>query len=198
MWSQFRPMPPAYFSYWDDDAVGQPRRREDVLRHEPSAHFPGQRAYRVGLLRRGLVRRQVRVRCRPTWRPATATSWRSAARSSRPVLSQALGRRARALRAAAGARRSMPTVPQTYLTMRAWASRTTARRWPCSPTTSIRPAPAAATATRRTGHLVLPPNAQGYHMQTVRPNVYSQHGARYVTNGACDHGRPGPASCTSR
>lgn len=40
MWSQFRPMPPAYFSYWADDAWGNPD-GEKMCYVTNHAHFPG-------------------------------------------------------------------------------------------------------------------------------------------------------------
>lgn len=106
MWSQFRPMPPAYFSYWANEPVGQPRRREDVLRDEP-CDFPGNGPYRVGLLRRGLARRQVPSAFALHGRPLL----RLRGEARRPVRARALQTPGPARPCAtcrAGARRSMP------------------------------------------------------------------------------------------
>ena len=163
--------------------VGQSRRREDVLRHEPCA-LPRQRAHRVGLLRRRLVRRQV-----PR---AVAVHGGSLLRlrgeaQFAPVLSKRLG--GVPVRYVQSRRESFDAaVPQTYLTVRI-GFKDDGTLVAVQSENIHQTGARGGYGDKTHGHLVLPPNAQGFK-QTVSPNVYSTMGY-YVTNGACTTADPG-------
>ena len=81
MWSQFRSMPPAYYSYWDDDPWGNPDGEKMCyvtnLRISPATAPSSRPSWAMTPMQTSSVR------SRPTWPRAIATSWRSAAPSSR-------------------------------------------------------------------------------------------------------------------
>ena len=185
MWSQFRPMPPAYFSYWANDPWGNPD-GEKMCYVTNHAHFPGNGPIVSAYYGAGSHADKYRA-LSPYMAARYCDFVEKRGAQFAPVLSKRLGgapvRYVQSRREAFDA-----AVPQTYLTVR--AGYTDDGTLVAVQSNNVHQTGARGGYGDKThGHLVLPPNAQGFK-QTVCPNVYSEM-SYYVTNGACTTADPG-------
>lgn len=188
MWSQFRSMPPAYFSYWADDPWGNPD-GEKMCYVTNHAHFPSNGPLVAAFMGQGSYADKFRA-LTPYMASRYCDFVEKRGAQFAPVLSKRLGgvpvRYVQSRREAFDA-----AVPQTYLTVRIGfddEGNLLAVQSKNVHQTGAR----GGYGDKTHGHLVLPPNAQSFK-QTTCPNIYSEMGY-YVTNGACttaDPGQPG-------
>lgn len=185
MWSQFRPMPPAYFAYWDDDPWGNPD-GEKVGYVTNHAHFPSNGPIVSAFLGAGTDADRYRA-LSPYMAARYCDFVEKRGAQFAPVLSKRLG--GVPVRSVQSRRESFDAaVPQTYLTVRIGFKND--GTLVAVQSKNIHQVGARGGYGDKThGHLVLPPNAQGFK-STVCPNIYSEMGY-YVTNGACTTADPG-------
>lgn len=185
MWSQFRPMPPAYFSYWADDAWGNPD-GEKMCYVTNHAHFPGNGPIVSAYYGAGSYADKYRA-LSPYMAARYCDFVEKRGAQFAPVLSKRLG--GVPVRYVQSRRESFDAaVPQTYLTMRI-GFKDDGTLVAVQSENIHQTGARGGYGDKTHGHLVLPPNAQGFK-QTVSPNVYSTMGY-YVTNGACTTADPG-------
>ena len=185
MWSQFRSMPAAYFSYWDDDPWGNPD-GEKMCYVTNHAHFPSNGPLVSAFQGMGLHEDKVRA-LSPYMASRYCDFVEKRGAQLSPVLSKRLGgvpvkmvtTRRQAFDAA---------VPETYFTIRiGFKEDGTLCAVHCK---NVHQSGARGGYGDKThGHLVLPPNAQAFK-STSCPNIYSEM-EYYVTNGACTTADPG-------
>ena len=185
MWSQFRPMPPAYFSYWADDAWGNPD-GEKMCYVTNHAHFPGNGPIVSAYYGAGSYADKYRA-LSPYMAARYCDFVEKRGAQFAPVLSKRLG--GVPVRYVQSRRESFDAaVPQTYLTVRI-GFKDDGTLVAVQSENVHQTGARGGYGDKTHGHLVLPPNAQGFK-QTVSPNVYSTMGY-YVTNGACTTADPG-------
>ena len=185
MWSQFRPMPPAYFAYWDDDPWGNPSGEKlgYVTNH---AHFPG--IGPIASAYNGAGSYMDKYRALSPYMAARYCDFvEKRGAQFAPVLSKRLGgvpvRYVQSRREAFDA-----AVPQTFFTIRIGFKEDGSLV--AVQSLNIHQVGARGGYGDKTaGHLVLPPNAQAFK-STSCPNIFSEMGY-YVTNGACTTADPG-------
>lgn len=185
MWSQFRPMPPAYFSYWDDDPWGNPD-GEKVCYVTNHAHFPGNGHIQSAL--KGMDLPEDKFRALSPYMAARYCDFvEKRGAQLTPVLSRRLG--GVPIRCVSSRRQAFDAnVPQSYFTVRIGFKND-------GTLVAVQSKNVHQTGARggygdkTHGHLVLPANAQGFK-STICPNIYSEMGY-YVTNGACTTADPG-------
>ena len=185
MWSQFRSMPPAYISYWDNDPWGNPD-GEKVCYVTNHAHFPSNGPAVSAFW--GMDVPEDRVRALSPYMASRYCDFvekRGALLT--PVLSKRLG--GVPIRMVYTRRQAFDAaVPQTYFTVRIGFKED-------GSLVAVQSKNVHQTGARggygdkTHGHLVLPPNAQGFKSTTC-PNIYSEM-EYYVTNGACTTADPG-------
>lgn len=185
MWSQFRSMPPAYFSYWDDDPWGNPD-GEKMCYVTNHAHFPSNGPIVSAFMGTDSCADKYRA-LTPYMASRYCDFVEKRGAQFAPVLSKRLG--GVPVRCVSTRRQAFDAnVPQTYYTCRiGFKNDGTLVAVQCK---NIHQTGARGGYGDKThGHLVLPPNAQGFK-QTSCPNIYSEM-AYYVTNGACTTADPG-------
>lgn len=185
MWSQFRPMPPAYFSYWDNDPWGNPD-GEKMCYVTNHAHFPSNGPLVSAYLGAGSYADKYRA-LSPYMAARYCDFVEKRGAQFAPVLSQRLG--GAPVRVVSTRRTSFDAaVPQSYFTVRIGFKND-------GTLVAVQSKNVHQTGARggygdkTHGHLVLPANAQGFK-STICPNIYSEMGY-YVTNGACTTADPG-------
>lgn len=185
MWSQFRSMPPAYFAYWADDPWGNPD-GEKMCYVTNHAHFPSNGPIVSAFMGENSHADKYRA-LSPYMASRYCDFVEKRGAQFCPVLSKRLG--GVPVRYVQTRRESFDAnVPQTYLTVRIGfddEGNLTAVQSENVHQTGAR----GGYGDKTHGHLVLPPNAQGFK-QTNCPNIYSKMGY-YVTNGACTTADPG-------
>lgn len=185
MWSQFRPMPPAHISYWDDDPWGNPNGEKVcyVTNHE---HFPA-----IGPIAsawksmdsyadkfRALTPYMAGRYCDfVEKRGAQLTPFLSKRLDGAPVRMETTRRQA-----------FDACVPQTYISLRI-GFKNDGTLVAVQSKNVHQSGARGGYGDKTEGHLVLPPNAQGFK-STSCPNIYSEM-EYYVTNGACTTADPG-------
>ncbi len=186
MWTQWRPMPPAYFSYWDNDPWGNPD-GEKICYVTNNAHFPtigpiASAKYGLGLSSfdklRALTPYMAGRYCDfVEKRGAQFAPYLSKRLDGVPV--RYVSTRRQAFDAA---------VPESYFTVRIGFKND--GTLVAVQSKNIHQVGARGGYGDKTqGHLVLPANAQAFK-STSCPNIYSEMGY-YVTNGACTTADPG-------
>lgn len=185
MWTQFRPMPPAYFAYWADDPWGNPD-GEQVCYVTNHAHFPSNGPMVSAYLGAGAQMDKYRA-LSPYMAARYCDFVEKRGAQFAPVLSKRLG--GVPVRCVQSRRESFDAaVPQTYVTLRIGFKND--GTLVAVHSKNIHQVGARGGYGDKThGHLVLPPNAQGFK-STSCPNIYSEMGY-YVTNGACTTADPG-------
>lgn len=185
MWNQFRSMPPAYFSYWDDDPWGNPD-GEKMCYVTNHAHFPSN-----GPIVSAYMGNDSHVDKYRALSPYMASRYcdfvEKRGAQFAPVLSRRLG--GVPIRCVSTRRQAFDAnVPQSYWTIRIGFKND-------GTLVAVQSKNVHQTGARggygdkTHGHLVLPANAQGFKC-TSCPNIYSEM-AYYVTNGACTTADPG-------
>lgn len=185
MWSQFRPMPPAYFSYWDNDPWGNPD-GEKMCYVTNHAHFPSNGPIVSAFM--GLGSHADKFRALSPYMAARYCDFvEKRGAQFAPVLSKRLG--GVPVRYVQSRRESFDAaVPQTYFTVRIGFKKD--GTLVAVQSKNVHQSGARGGYGDKThGHLVLPANAQGFK-STSCPNIYSEM-AYYVTNGACTTADPG-------
>ncbi|CVH77039.1 hypothetical protein C2L80_05400 [Rubneribacter badeniensis] len=185
MWSQFRPMPPAYFSYWANDPWGNPD-GEKMCYVTNHAHFPSNGPIVSAFMGAGSHADKYRA-LSPYMAARYCDFVEKRGAQFAPVLSKRLG--GVPVRYVQTRRESFDAaVPQTYLTVRI-GYKDDGTLVAVQSENVHQTGARGGYGDKTHGHLVLPPNAQGFK-QTVSPNIYSKM-AYYVTNGACTTADPG-------
>lgn len=185
MWNQFRSMPPAYFSYWDDDPWGNPD-GEKMCYVTNHAHFPSN-----GPIVSAYMGNDSHVDKYRALSPYMASRYcdfvEKRGAQFAPVLSKRLD--GAPIRCVSTRRQAFDAnVPQSYWTIRIGFKND-------GTLVAVQSKNVHQTGARggygdkTHGHLVLPANAQGFKC-TSCPNIYSEM-AYYVTNGACTTADPG-------
>lgn len=187
MWSQFRPMPPAYFSYWANDPWGNPD-GEKMCYVTNHAHFPSNGPIVSAFMGFGSYADKFRA-LTPYMAARYCDFVEKRGAQFAPVLSKRLG--GVPVRYVQSRRESFDAaVPQTYQTVRVGYKGD--GTLVAVQSKNIHQTGARGGYGDKThGHLVLPPNAQMFK-HTACPNIYSEMGY-YVTNGACTTADPGQA-----
>ena len=185
MWSQFRSMPPAYFSYWDDDPWGNPD-GEKMCYVTNHAHFPSNGPIVSAFMGFGSHADKFRA-LTPYMASRYCDFVEKRGAQLAPVLSKRLG--GVPVRFVNTRRQSFDAaVPQTYITARIGYNDDGTLH--AVQSRNVHQSGARGGYGDKThGHLVLPPNAQAFK-STSCPNIYSEM-AYYVTNGACTTADPG-------
>ena len=185
MWSQFRPMPPSYFAYWDNDPWGNPD-GEKMCYVTNHAHFPGNGPIVSAFL--GADSHADKYRALSPYMAARYCDFvEKRGAQFAPVLSKRLG--GVPVRCVQTRRQAFDAaVPQTYLSVRI-GFKDDGTLVAVQSKNVHQTGARGGYGDKTHGHLVLPPNAQGFK-QTVCPNIYSEMGY-YVTNGACTTADPG-------
>lgn len=185
MWNQFRSMPPAYFSYWDDDPWGNPN-GEKVCYVTNHAHFPSNGPLVSAFQGMGVSEDQVRA-LSPYMASRYCDFVEKRGAQLAPVLSKRLG--GVPIRMVSTRRQAFDaSVPQTFFTVRIGFKED--GTLVAVQSKNVHQVGARGGYGDKThGHLVLPPNAQGFK-STACPNIYSEM-EYYVTNGACTTADPG-------
>ena len=185
MWSQFRSMPPAYFSYWDDDPWGNPD-GEKMCYVTNHAHFPSNGPIVSAFMGFGSHADKFRA-LTPYMASRYCDFVEKRGAQLAPVLSKRLG--GVPVRFVNTRRQSFDAaVPQTYITARIGYNDDGTLH--AGQSRNVHQSGARGGYGDKThGHLVLPPNAQAFK-STSCPNIYSEM-AYYVTNGACTTADPG-------
>lgn len=188
MWNQFRPMPPAYFSYWEDDPWGNPD-GEKMCYVTNHAHFPSNGPVISAFMGMGVHEDKVRA-LSPYMAARYCDFVEKRGAQLAPVLSKRLG--GVPVRCVSTRRQAFDAnVPQTYFTIRIGFKND-------GTLVAVQSKNVHQTGARggygdkTHGHLVLPANAQGFK-STSCPNIYSEM-EYYVTNGACTTADPGKDS----
>ena len=185
MWSQFRSMPPSYFSYWADDPWGNPD-GEKMCYVTNHAHFPSNGPLVSAFMGDGSYADKFRA-LTPYMASRYCDFVEKRGAQFAPVLSRRLG--GVPVRCAQTRRESFDAnVPQTYFTVRIGFDddgNLLAVQSENVHQTGAR----GGYGDKTHGHLVLPANAQGFKSTTC-PNIYSEM-SYYVTNGACTTADPG-------
>lgn len=185
MWNQFRPMPPAYFSYWDNDPWGNPD-GEKMCYVTNHAHFPANGPIISASMGMGVHEDKVRA-LSPYMAARYCDFVEKRGAQLAPVLSRRLG--GVPVRCVSTRRQSFDAnVPQSFFTVRiGFKNDGTLVAVQCK---NVHQTGARGGYGDKThGHLVLPANAQGFK-STSCPNIYSEM-EYYVTNGACTTADPG-------
>ncbi|MCI8401358.1 MAG: molybdopterin-dependent oxidoreductase [Lachnospiraceae bacterium] len=185
MWNQFRSMPPAYFSYWDDDPWGNPD-GEKVCYVTNHAHFPSNGPLVSAFQGMGVSEDRVRA-LSPYMASRYCDFVEKRGAQLAPVLSKRLG--GTPIRMVSTRRQAFDaSVPQTFFTVRIGFKND--GTLVAVQSKNVHQVGARGGYGDKThGHLVLPPNAQGFK-STACPNIYSEM-EYYVTNGACTTADPG-------
>lgn len=185
MWNQFRPMPPAYFSYWDNDPWGNPD-GEKMCYVTNHAHFPSNGPIVSAYMGAGSYADKYRA-LSPYMAARYCDFVEKRGAQFAPVLSQRLG--GVPVRCISTRRQAFDaSVPQSYFTVRIGFKED--GTLVAVQSKNIHQTGARGGYGDKThGHLVLPANAQGFK-STSCPNIYSEMGY-YVTNGACTTADPG-------
>jgi xanthine dehydrogenase molybdenum-binding subunit len=185
MWSQFRPMPPAYYSYWDNDPWGNPD-GEQVCYVTNHSHFPGNGALGSAFLGMGSYADKFRA-LTPYMAGRYCDFVEKRGAQFAPVLSKRLN--GAPVRYVSSRRQAFDAcVPQTYFTIRIGFKND--GTLVAVQSKNVHQSGARGGYSDKTqGHLVLPPNAQAFK-STSCPNIYSEM-EYYVTNGACTTADPG-------
>ena len=185
MWNQFRPMPPAYFSYWDNDPWGNPD-GEKMCYVTNHAHFPSNGPIISASMGMGVHEDKVRA-LTPYMAARYCDFVEKRGAQLAPVLSRRLG--GVPVRCVSTRRQAFDAnVPQTFFTVRIGFKKD-------GTLVAVQSKNVHQTGARggygdkTHGHLVLPANAQGFK-STSCPNIYSEM-EYYVTNGACTTADPG-------
>ena len=188
MWNQFRPMPPAYFSYWDNDPWGNPD-GEKMCYVTNHAHFPSNGPVVSAVMGMGVHEDKVRA-LSPYMAARYCDFVEKRGAQLAPVLSKRLG--GVPVRCVSTRRQAFDAnVPQTFFTIRIGFKND-------GTLVAVQSKNVHQTGARggygdkTHGHLVLPANAQGFK-STSCPNIYSEM-EYYVTNGACTTADPGKDS----
>lgn len=185
MWSQWRSMPPAYFSYWDDDPWGNPD-GEKICYVTNHAHFPSNGPIVSAYMGAGSHADKYRA-LTPYMASRYCDFVEKRGAQFAPVLSKRLGgvpvRNVSTRRQAFDA-----AVPQTYFTVRI-GFKDDGTLCAVQSKNVHQTGARGGYGDKTHGHLVLPANAQGFK-STVCENIYSEM-AYYVTNGACTTADPG-------
>lgn len=185
MWSQFRSMPAAYFSYWANDPWGNPD-GEKMCYVTNHAHFPSNGPLVSAFMGAGSYADKYRA-LSPYMASRYCDFVEKRGAQFAPVLSKRLGgvpvRYAQTRREAFDA-----AVPQSYFTVRI-GYKDDGTLVAVQSKNVHQSGARGGYGDKTQGHLVLPANAQGFK-STVCPNIYSEMGY-YVTNGACTTADPG-------
>ncbi len=185
MWTQFRSMPPAYYSYWDYDPWGNPD-GEKVCYVTNHTHFPNMGPMAVAA--QGLDLHYDKFRALSPYMASRFCDFvEKRAAQFCPLLSRRLD--GVPVRMVHTRRQSFDAcVPQTYFTVRIGFKND--GTLVAVQSKNIHQSGARGGYGDKTqGHLVLPPNAQAFK-STSCPNIYSEV-EYYVTNGACTTADPG-------
>lgn len=185
MWSQFRSMPPAYFSYWDDDPWGNPD-GEKVCYVTNHAHFATNGPIVSSSMGMDMPEDKFRA-LSPYMASRYCDFVEKRGAQLAPILSKRLG--GAPVRMVATRRQAFDAnVPQTYFTIRIGFKED--GTLVAVQSKNVHQVGARGGYGDKThGHLVLPPNAQAFK-STSCPNIYSEM-EYYVTNGACTTADPG-------
>ena len=185
MWNQFRSMPPAYFSYWDDDPWGNPD-GEKVCYVTNHAHFPSNGPLVSAFQGMGVSEDRVRA-LSPYMASRYCDFVEKRGAQLAPVLSKRLG--GIPVRMVSTRRQAFDaSVPQTFFTIRI-GFKDDGTLVAVQSKNVHQVGARGGYGDKTHGHLVLPPNAQGFK-STACPNIYSEM-EYYVTNGACTTADPG-------
>lgn len=185
MWSQFRSMPPAYFSYWDDDPWGNPD-GEKVCYVTNHAHFASNGPIVSSSM--GMAMPEDKFRALSPYMASRYCDFvEKRGAQLAPVLSRRLG--GVPVRMVATRRQAFDAnVPQSFFTVRIGFKED--GTLVAVQSKNVHQVGARGGYGDKThGHLVLPPNAQAFK-STSCPNIYSEM-EYYVTNGACTTADPG-------
>lgn len=185
MWSQFRSMPAAYYSYWANDPWGNPD-GEKMCYVTNHAHFPSNGPIVSAWMGLGSYADKFRA-LTPYMASRYCDFVEKRGAQFAPVLSKRLGgvpvrfvyTRRQAFDAA---------VPQTYISGRIGYN-DDGTLVAVQQRNVHQSGARGGYGDKTQGHLVLPPNAQAFK-STACPNIYSDM-AYYVTNGACTTADPG-------
>ncbi len=185
MWNQFRSMPPAYFSYWDDDPWGNPD-GEKMCYVTNHAHFPSNGPLVSAFMGTDTWADKYRA-LTPYMASRYCDFVEKRGAQFAPVLSKRLG--GVPVRVVSTRRQAFDAnVPQSYFTVRI-GFKDDGTLVAVQSNNVHQSGARGGYGDKTHGHLVLPANAQGFK-STSCPNIYSEM-SYYVTNGACTTADPG-------
>lgn len=184
MWSQMRPMPSAYLSYWEKDPWGNPE--GDTVYVCNHMHFPGTGP--LAAVSRGLGLSEDRCRALSPYMGARYCDFQEKRGVHfTPLLSRRLG--GRPIRYMYSRRNAFDAaVPASYFEVRIGFMNDgslVAVQSENVHQSGVR----GGYSDKLSGHLVLPPQATGFR-STIAPNIHSTH-MQMVTNGAATTADPG-------